>query len=55
MVLERFNKNIKGQKQQDRTANNGKSYFGYLNMLGDEYNNSCHPSINKKPNNAGRS
>ena len=30
------------------TANHRKSYFGYLNKLVDEYNNTCHRSIGKK-------
>ena len=31
------------------TANDSKSYLGYLNKLVDEYNNSYHFSIGKKP------
>ena len=31
------------------TANDSKSYFPYLNKLVDEYNNTYHHSINKKP------
>ena len=31
------------------TANDGKSYLSYLNKLVDQYNNTCHHSINKKP------
>ena len=34
------------------TTNNGKSYLGYLNKLVDEYNNTYHCSISKKPINA---
>ena len=34
------------------TANDGKSYFRYLNKLVDQYNNAYHPSLNKKPINA---
>ena len=30
------------------TANDSKSYLSYLNKLVDEYNNTCHHSINKK-------
>ena len=30
------------------TANHRKSYFGYLNKLVDEYNNTFHRSIGKK-------
>ena len=31
------------------TANDGKSYLTYLNKLVDQYNNTYHQSINKKP------
>ena len=31
------------------TADDGKSYLGYLNKLMDEYNNTYHCSIGKKP------
>ena len=31
------------------TANESKSYLGYLNKLVDEYNNTNHRSIDKKP------
>ena len=31
------------------TANNSKSYLVYLNKLVDEYNNTYHHSIDKKP------
>ena len=34
------------------TANDNKSYLSYLNKLVDQYNNTYHPSINKKPINA---
>ena len=30
------------------TAFDGKSYLSYLNKLVDQYNNTCHHSINKK-------
>ena len=33
-------------------ANNSKSYLSYLNKLVDQYNNTYHHSINKKPINA---
>ena len=33
------------------TANDSKSYLSCLNKLIDEYNNTYHHSINKKPNN----
>ena len=31
------------------TANDSKSYLGYLNKLVDEYNNIYHRSVGKKP------
>ena len=31
------------------TANNSKFYLPYLNKLVDQYNNTYHDSINKKP------
>ena len=34
------------------TANDSKYYLSYLNKLVDQYNNTYHHSINKKPNNA---
>ena len=33
-------------------ANDSKSYLSYLNKLVDQYNNTYHHSINKKPINA---
>ena len=37
------------------TANDNKSYLPYLNKLVDQYNNTYHYSINKKPINANYS
>ena len=34
------------------TADNTKSYLPYLNKLVDQYHNTCHHSIKKKPINA---
>ena len=31
------------------TSNDSKSYLPYLNKLEDEYNNTSHHSVNKKP------
>ena len=31
------------------TVNDSKSYIGYLNKLEDQYNNTYHPSIGRKP------
>ena len=37
------------------TANDSKSYFTYLNKWVDEYNNSYHHSVDKKPTNVNYS
>ena len=37
------------------TVNDSKSYLPYLNKLVDQYNNTYHHSINKKPINANYS
>ena len=37
------------------TGNGSKSYLPYLNKLVDQYNNTYHHSINKKPINADNS
>ena len=37
------------------TANDSKSYLRYLNKLIDQYNNTYHHSINRKPINADNS
>ena len=37
------------------TANDSKSYLPYLNKLVDQYNNTSHYSITKKPINADQS
>ena len=36
-------------------ANESKFYLSYLNKLDDQYNNTCHHSINKKPINTSYS
>ena len=47
MEAERFRKTLKGQIYKGMTANDSKSYIGYLNKLVDKYNNTCHSSIGK--------
>ena len=37
------------------TASNNKSYLGYFNKLIEEYNNTYHHSISKKPVDGGYS
>ena len=49
MVLERFIRTLKSKIYKNMTANDTKSYLNYLNKLVDEYNNTYHPSIGKKP------
>ena len=50
VIAERFIKKSKIYKKI--TANGKKSYLPYLNKLIDQYNNTYHHSINKKPINA---
>ena len=49
VVTEKFIKIRKGKICKKMKTNNSKSYFGYLNKLVDEYNNTYHCSIGKKP------
>ena len=42
-------KNIKGLNLWKKTANYSKSRLSYLNELVDQYNNTYHHSIGKKP------
>ena len=43
---------MKSKIYKKTTANDNKSYVPYLNRLVDQYNNTYHHSINKKPINA---
>ena len=52
VIAERFIKTIKSKIYKTITANDSKSYLPYLNKLVDQYNNTYHRSINKKPINA---
>ena len=52
VTAERFMKKLKAKIYKKMTANDSKSYFPYLNKLVDQYNNTHHHSINKKPINA---
>ena len=52
VIAERFLKTLKTKIFKKLTANDSKSYLNYLNKLVDQYNNTCHHSINKKPINA---
>ena len=52
VIAESFIKTLKDQIYKEMTANDSTSYFSYLNELVDQYNNTYHHSINKKPINA---
>ena len=52
VIAERFLKTLKPKIHDKMTANDSKSYIPYLNKLVDQYNNTYHHSINKKPINA---
>ena len=52
VIAERFIKILKGKIYKKMTADDSKSYLSYLNKIVDQYNNTYHHSINKKPINA---
>ena len=52
VIAERFTKTLKSKIYKKMTANNSKFYLPYLSKLVDQYNNTYHHSINKKPINA---
>ena len=47
-----FIKTLKAKIYKKMTANDSKFYLPYLNKLLDQYNNTYHCSVNKKPINA---
>ena len=49
VTAERFIKTLKPKIHKKMTANDSKSYLPDLNRLVDQYNNTYHHSINKKP------
>ena len=55
VIAERFIKTLKAKIYKRMTANDNKYYLPYLNKLVDQYNNTYHHSINKKPINANYS
>ena len=55
VIAEKFIKTLKSKICKRITANDGKFYLSYLNILVDQYNNPYHCSINKKPINANYS
>ena len=48
VVAGRFRRNLKGNISKNVTANDSKSYLSQLNKQVDEYDNTCHCSIDKK-------
>ena len=52
VIAERFINVLESKIYKRMTANDSKSYLPYLNKLVDQYNNTYHHSINKKPINA---
>ena len=52
VIAERFIKTLKSKIYKKITANDSKSYLSYLNKLVDQYNNTYHHYVNKKPINA---
>ena len=52
VIAERFVKTLKAKIYQKMTPNDSKPFLSYLNKLVDQYNNTYHRSINKKPINA---
>ena len=52
VIAERLIKILKNEIYKKMRANDNKSYLSYLNKLVDQYNNTYHRSINKKPINA---
>ena len=49
VVAEKFIKKLKDKIYKTMTANDSKSYLNYLNKLIDEYSNTYHRSVGKKP------
>ena len=52
VITERFVKTLKAKIYKKTTANDSKTYLSYLNKMIDQYNNTYHHSINKRPINA---
>ena len=49
VIAERFTKTLKSIIYKIMTADNSKSYLPYLNKLVDQYHDTCHYFIKKKP------
>ena len=52
VITERFIRTLKAKIYKKMTANDSRTYLSYLNKMVDQYNNTYHHSINKKPINA---
>ena len=50
VIAESFIKTLKAKIEENMTANDSIFYLSYLNKSLDQYNNTYHHSINKKPN-----
>ena len=55
VITERFIKTLKAEIYKNMTTDDSKSYLSSLNKLVDQYYNTYHHSVNKKPINAGYS
>ena len=52
VIAKKFIKILKSKICKRMTANDSKSYLGYLNKLVDQYNNTYHHSIGKNSTDA---
>ena len=52
VITERFIRTLKAKIYKKMTGNDSKTYLSYLNKTLDQYNNTYHHYINKKPINA---
>ena len=51
VIAKRFIKTLKTEIYKAMTANDSKSYLSYFNKLVDQYNNTYHHFVNKRPTN----
>ena len=49
VVAQRFIRSLRDKIKKKMKANESKFFLSYLNSLADEYNNTCHRSVRKKP------
>ena len=55
VIPKRFIEILKCKICKRKTANDSKSYLGYMNKLVDQYNNTYHHSVGKNPTDANYS